>query len=218
MTTQFYLHAISTLKPNQLARFITQDLIEVRPAASNAGWIRLATCSSLSGVPSRVVEVYDGTGPEAVLGALDVLENNPVYQRLMGRCEQREVELLSRMSYAPSRTLDANNTASSHLLHVLLTVKNGDLNRFSELMTQVLPTFDRNGWTLLAAGHGLQPPHRVMHLWRSPDANNLNKLMGALSESIPYMEINANTIQHQDLMHGIGAFKGPGGGNTNMGV
>jgi hypothetical protein len=217
MATQLYLHAVSALKPNQLAAFITQDLIELRTLASNIGWTRLATCSSLSGLPSRVVEVYEGEGPEPVTRGLDLVENNPVYQRLMGRCEQREVELLSRMSYAPTGTPDPISTARSHLLHVLLTVKNGDLNRFSELMVQVLPTFERNGWTLLAAGHGLHPPHRVMHLWRSADANNLRVLMAALSESIPYIEINENTIQHQDLMHGIGAFGG-GGGTTQSPV
>jgi len=215
MDTQFYLHTVSTLKPNQLANFVAQDLIALSTLARENGWKRLVTCSSLTGLPSRIVEVYDGTGPQAVLGGLDVVENSPVYKQLMARCEQREVELLQRMSYAPSGAPDPIDTATSHLLHVLLTVKNGDLNRFSELMKQVLPTFQRNGWTLLTAGHGLHPPHRVMHLWRSPDANNLNTLMGALAESIPYIEINANTLQHQDLMHGIGAFKG-GSGNANI--
>jgi hypothetical protein len=215
--SRFYLHVASTVKADKIAEFAVRDLIAVITPMNNIGWTRLATCSSLTGLPTRFLEVYESQSTQPVTGALGLLDN-PAYKKLMDHCERRDVEMLRPMSYAPRESPNPKITGNSHLLYVLLTVKDGNLQRFSDLMEKVLPLFtdkktfkDSGGWTLMAAGHGLHPPYRVMHLWRSADANNLDKLMHLLSESPEYTELNNNTIQHQDLMHGIVAFKGAGG-------
>ncbi|MBN8227561.1 hypothetical protein JYK02_08580 [Corallococcus macrosporus] len=206
------------MKPSKAAEFITQDLIRLSSDASKLGWSRFATCYSLTGLPIRILELYAGSDTKCVMDAAGMMDNQQ-YTQLMSHCEQRDVELLRAMSYAPSGRPDAELTANSHLLHVQLDVKDGNLSRFSEIMTEILPAFQDNGWTLLAAGHGLHPPHRVMHLWRLKDANALDQMMHKLKDVIPYAELNSNTVQHQDLMHGIQAFGGripiPGPGRVN---
>jgi hypothetical protein len=202
--SHFYLHILSTIRDKRSqARFMDRRRL-LAVAAGEHGWNQIAVCSSLTGDPTQFLEVYDYQGTESVSTAKQHLENHPFFQEMVPLSLERKATLLSRLPYAPHTPPPRESIDRQHFLHVSLTVKDGRVDLFSLEMQKVMDTFvNEVQWQLVAAGESLCPPYPVMHLWALKDANMLDSLMLMLAEDDEYVWINNNTVQRQDLMHGI---------------
>jgi hypothetical protein len=181
------------------------ETLHLAMAANELDWKQIAICSASTGDPSRYLELYEYVGTKDISTAVEELQSHDVFKRVLERYPQREQEVLSRLPYAPDPPPNRDFIEVHHLLHVRLTVREGQLERFSTDMKALIPTFLKGGgWHLVAAGMGLRPPFQVTHLWVLKNANTLDSVMGMLGETGGYDWINENTVQHQDLMHGLG--------------
>jgi hypothetical protein len=204
---QFYLSIVSTVKPDKrcLRRFVRLRR-KLALVAKRLQWNQSAFCSSLTGGVTQFLEVYEYQGgTEAVLTAQQQLENEPLFQEAGQLCLERKPDLLSRLPYVQKPPPPRCSVDTGYLLHVRLTLPEGDLARFSaEMQKVVVPTFEEKAHCqLVAGGSTLGRSDSVMNLWLLEDANALDRLMLMLADDPDYHWINEHTVQHQNLMHGI---------------
>jgi hypothetical protein len=63
-----------------------------------------------------------------------------------------------------------------------LTIRWGQLERFSELMEKLVPSVETRGWKLLAAYHAvIGDLTKVIDVWEIPDANSVATTLAALA-------------------------------------
>lgn len=205
----YYLSVSSVAKEGQREKLQKESLEWLKERVKKFGWARVALSYSLTDSAWQFMEVYRIRKPETLRDAQVKLEQEKDYQELLRHCVSRQLELSTAMPYDPGAGGPATPKANHKrdvFLQAILTLKEGQLSHFTELMGSVRALFQSKKWEwgLIFASRSLSSPHCITHLWKTGTPRSLYPLMLELGNSREYEELDGCcTHQWQRLMRGL---------------
>jgi hypothetical protein len=68
-------------------------------------------------------------------------------------------------------------------LQATLKIYQGQMEKFSRVMAEVVPLLEERGWKLLAAYQNIiGRQNTIVDIWEIPDANSVEKVLGAIGQ------------------------------------
>jgi hypothetical protein len=169
-----YLSFFSLVRDDS-PQFVRQ-LVWLKGTARDFGWQQLTVGFSMTGMVDEWLELYRLPQNVPLLDKLASLEQAPDYQRLLGFCRTRRMELTRAMPYDPGLEQPPNQ-AQGHLLYSILELKADQEQRLIQAMAQLQELFREKTWSLVSASRSLTHPRYVVHLWQFEDAQMLHGLL-----------------------------------------
>lgn len=164
---------------------------------------------------ARMMDEDDAGLYQAIQEAIDE-ERMPAREMLApDRPEIPHMRTLTQMPYLQERKsleMIAHELATArYLLNDLCLLKPGEdggglegtLSRFNDYMIDILPTFNRAGLTLVAAGRFEQQPDWILNIWQLEDLDQHRELMLRLADNSVYNEIDKLCEQEQHLCRNV---------------
>ncbi|WNG48261.1 hypothetical protein F0U60_32145 [Archangium minus] len=100
-----------------------------------------------------------------------------------------------------------------YLLNDICVLKDEDgedlesrLSRFSDYVSDIIPTFAQSGFSLLAAGRFTDHPDWILNIWQLEDLEQHRELMLRLADNRVYSEIDKMCNQDQHLCRNVSRF------------
>jgi hypothetical protein len=190
-------------------------------------WRRQVKGAAMTGNPERIAEVYHLRNPRMFAPAMRALrgengQTRPAFQTqieqlVLGRDGDRdkvrelEPQRFLQMDYL-REVIDQELAVKRYLLHTTIRLETSEtldassvVKRFSLLMRKLLPVFVSQGLYLVVAGRKMTTgaSTEILNIWQFQEAEEVESLMGVLSDNAAYFELNKLGTQEQHIFRNV---------------
>jgi hypothetical protein len=177
-------------------------------------WLHLDPDPSLALV--KMMEGTDATLYQAIQAAIDE-EKLPAREVLdPDSPEIPHLQTLRELSYLHERNqIPPQGLATRpYLLNNISVLKTGpdeallenNLSLFNRCMSRLIPTFERHGFTLVAAGQFDAHPDLILNIWEFHDIEEHTELMLTLADNLTYSTLDEICNQDQHICRNVSRF------------